>query len=149
MLEEISEDIVIFIDEVDGLLDLNLFPQTMTFPKIFLDTISYCYTNRNRHPRNPSKFNRLTFALFGKTSVLENNSFLSRNDFRIELNSFKIDDFEEERNRDMLKRLSGVEQLSEKFEKWREVIQEVLYWTNGQPLLTNNLLSLFSVLIVL
>ena len=148
LLKEISqnEKIVIFVDEIDELLDLYFFPKE--FAGDFLQTISYCYEHReNEHPdrkHTRSKFNRLTFALFGETSPREIVKDYNLNFYdaqRIKLESFRFDDLSKETVSNLVQKISGINQLSEKFDNWEIVIREILKLTNGQPLLTNKLLT--------
>ncbi|NJR75787.1 MAG: hypothetical protein HC773_23625 [Scytonema sp. CRU_2_7] len=54
LLEKITQNIVIFVDEIDSVLSLN-------FKDDFFNFIRSCYNKRASKP----KFERLTFALLG------------------------------------------------------------------------------------
>ncbi|MDJ0716932.1 MAG: hypothetical protein QNJ54_22400 [Prochloraceae cyanobacterium] len=140
LLNEINENekIVIFVDEIDELLDLCFFPKK--FAGDFLNTISKCYEYREKEHPDPkhkiNKFNRLTFALFGETSptreIVKDYNFNLDRQQQIKLESFKLSDFQKR---------STINQLSEKYDNWEVVIRKILDWTNGQPLFTNKLFS--------
>ncbi len=130
---------------MDELINSRFLPQK--FPEIVLETISYCYKKRRIHRRNPSRFNDLTFALFGRKSAFkivdnyQNYNLIINKNLQVELNDFQFEDFEKEQIHNIVTMISEAEQLSDKFENWEEVIREILRWTKGQALLTRILLN--------
>ncbi len=146
LLEEINDNqrIVIFVDEIDELIDLHFFPKQ--FSRYILNTIKFCYDQQKKHPdtKHTSEFNRLTFALFGETSAYEiakDYSNIFDNHLKVKLNDFDFYDLERIKIKDIVT-FSQIEQISDKFEDWKAVLRAIFSWTNGQPLLTNNLLSI-------
>ncbi|MEA5567786.1 AAA-like domain-containing protein [Anabaena sp. UHCC 0399] len=122
LLSEISENIVIFIDEIDSVLSLN-FPTDD-----FFAFIRYCYNERVDNPQ----YNRLTFCLLGVVSPTSLIQDKQRTPFNIgkaiSLKGFQLHEAEP-----LEKGLQG------KFNNPQAVIQEILQWTGGQPFLTQKL----------
>jgi hypothetical protein len=125
ILEKISARIVIFIDEIDSVLSLD-FPTND-----FFALIRFFYNQRAEN----SEYDRLNFALFGVTTPSELISDRLRTPFnigkKIELNGFTLTEVEP--------LLKG---LKDKIDNPQAVMQEILYWTNGQPILTQKLCKL-------
>ena len=122
LLAEISENIVIFIDEIDSVLSLNFTTDD------FFAFIRSCYNERVDNPQ----YNRLTFCLLGVASPTSLIQDKNRTPFNIgkaiSLKGFQLHEAEP------LK-----EGLQEKFNNPQAVIQEILQWTGGQPFLTQKL----------
>ncbi|MGC9526622.1 MAG: AAA-like domain-containing protein [Limnospira sp.] len=123
LLSAISEgNIVIFIDEIDSILSLD-FPVDD-----FFALIRFCYNQRATDP----KFNRLTFAIFGVATPSDLIQDHTRTPFNIgtaiELTGFGLEEVKP------LARGLSVE-LGDK----KAIIKEILYWTNGQPFLTQKI----------
>ncbi|MDZ8139695.1 MAG: AAA-like domain-containing protein [Nostoc sp. DedQUE04] len=122
LLAEISENIVIFIDEIDSVLSLN-FPTDD-----FFAFIRSCYNERVDNPQ----YNRLTFCLLGVASPTSLIQDKNRTPFNIgkaiSLKGFQLHEAEP-----LEKGLQG------KFNNPQAVIQEILQWTEGQPFLTQKL----------
>lgn len=122
LLAEISENIVIFIDEIDSVLSLN-FPTDD-----FFAFIRSCYNERVDNPQ----YNRLTFCLLGVASPTSLIQDKNRTPFNIgkaiSLKGFQLHEAEP-----LEKGLQG------KFNNPQAVIQEILQWTGGQPFLTQKL----------
>ncbi|GAB1541418.1 hypothetical protein NUACC21_40890 [Scytonema sp. NUACC21] len=120
-----EQRIFIFIDEIDSLLSLN-FPSND-----FFVWIRHCYNQRSHNP----KFRRLGFALFGVASPSSLISDKRRTPFNIgkaiELYGFQLDEA-----RPLLKGLEAVVNQSE------AVLREIIFWTKGQPFLTQKLCQL-------
>lgn len=122
LLAEISENIVIFIDEIDSVLSLN-FPTDD-----FFAFIRSCYNERVDNPQ----YNRLTFCLLGVASPTSLIQDKNRTPFNIgkaiSLKGFQLHEAE------------PLEKgLQRKFNNPQAVIQEILQWTGGQPFLTQKL----------
>ncbi len=150
LLKEISqnEKIVIFVDEIDELCDLYFFPKG--FAEDFFNTISYCYEHREDAHPDPkyltSKFNRLTFALFGEEcawEIVKDYNFNFHELQRIRLEDFRFDDLSKGTVFNLVQRILANNQLSKEFYNEEIIIREIFNWTNGQPLLTNKLLTFF------
>ena len=119
------ERIFIFIDEIDSLLSLS-FPVDD-----FFEWIRYCYQQRIQN----SDFNRLGFALFGVATPSNLISDQRRTPFNIstaiELGGFQL--------HEVTPLLQGLESCINQPEA---VLRSLLYWTNGQPFLTQKLCQL-------
>lgn len=109
-----DEKIVIFIDEVN---DDSVFDPGGGSLGIL---ISYCLQERANNP----EFKRLTFALLG-TTIPNNLVDICR---PIELSSFKIEEVPH-----FVNRFQGMVKQPLKF------IEEILFWSGGQPFLTQKL----------
>ncbi len=120
-----AERIFIFIDEIDSLLSLS-FPVSD-----FFAWIRHCY-NQQAHDPN---FQRLGFALFGVASPSNLISDKRRTPFNIgtaiDLQGFKL--------YEATPLLKGLEEVITQPEA---VLQEIIYWTEGQPFLTQKLCQL-------
>ncbi|HAZ48774.1 MAG TPA: hypothetical protein DDW76_09640 [Cyanobacteria bacterium UBA11369] len=122
LLVEISENIVIFVDEIDSILNLS-FPT-----EEFFALIQDCYEKR----ANQQKYGRITFVLLGAATpydLIKNKSCTPFNICqKIELSSFKLNEAQ-----------PLVQGLVGKISNPQIVLQEVFYWTGGQPFLTQKL----------
>jgi WD40 repeat protein len=125
LLELVSQNIVIFIDEIDSILSLPFNTDD------FFAVIRDCYNKRADSPI----YKRLTFALLGVTTPADLIQDQRRTPFNIghaiELNGFQINEAEP------LKK--GFISL---IENPQAVLEAVLYWTNGQPFLTQKVCKL-------
>ena len=126
LLNKISGDIVVFIDEIDSILSLQFESDD------FFALIRSCYEKRSLN----YNYKRLTFALIGVATPSDLISDKTRTPFNIgcaiQLYGFKVDEAAP-----LLKGLHCVENPV-------TVLQEVLAWTNGQPFLTQKLCNLIS-----
>jgi WD40 repeat protein len=126
MLVQKTENIVIFIDEIDSVLSLG-FPTDD-----FFAFIRACYNQRVDN----SEYNRLTFCLLGVATPSDLIQDKKRTPFNIgraiELIGFTLDEAKS--------RLT--QGLAEKADKPEKVLKEVLDWTDGQPFLTQKLCKL-------
>jgi WD40 repeat protein len=124
LLEKIKSKIVIFIDEIDGILSLNFKGGD------FFAWIRSCYEKRNIN----SEFNRITFVLLGVATPSDLIADKVRTPFNIgraiQLNGFQIHEISP-----LASGLTGIENPE-------AILQEVLEWTGGQPLLTQKLCDL-------
>lgn len=122
LLAEVKENIVIFIDEIDSVLSLK-FPTDD-----FFALIRACYNKRVDNP----EYNRLTFCLLGVASPSNLIEDKQRTPFNIgkaiSLTGFQLHEVEP-----LEKGLHG------KFTDYQAVMKEILYWTGGQPFLTQKL----------
>lgn len=124
VLTEISQPIVIFVEEIDLLLNV-------TFTDDFLLLIHSLYEKRSEEP----KYKRLSFALIGVTTP---HDLLPRNKnsvFNIGV-AIEMSGFQESEVQPLIIKLEG------KVNNPQAVIKEILKCTGGQPFLTQKLLSL-------
>ncbi|BAU14339.1 YD repeat protein [Leptolyngbya sp. NIES-3755] len=123
LLDQINEQIVIFIDEIDSVLSLS-FPV-----EDFFASIRACY---NRRVENPN-YDRLTFALLGVASPSHLMQDKQRTPFNIgyaiELSGFQLHEV-------------GVLAQGLPVADPKKVIKKILNWTGGQPFLTQKLCRL-------
>ncbi|MEG4116292.1 AAA-like domain-containing protein [Microcoleus sp. N9_B4] len=128
LLPNISSNIVIFIDEIDSILALD-FPADD-----FLALIRSCYNKR----ANNSEFDRLTWALLGvasPTDLCREQNATSNTPFNIG-KAIELTGFDETEAQPLA---AGLAELTD---SPNEVLREVLYWTGGQPFLTQKLCKL-------
>ncbi|MEG4497144.1 AAA-like domain-containing protein [Microcoleus sp. F10-C6] len=125
LLVKISQNLVIFIDEIDSVLS---FQEPLDD---FFALIRCCYNKRAHN----SEYQRITFALLGVATPSDLISDATRTPFNIglaiELHGFKL--------QEALPLAKGFEG---KVDKPQEVLKEILYWTGGQPFLTQKLCKL-------
>ncbi|MFZ1026293.1 MAG: AAA-like domain-containing protein [Limnoraphis robusta] len=125
LLPLVPLNIVIFIDEIDSILSLPFNIDD------FFAVIRDCYNKRADEPI----YQRLTFALLGVTTPADLIQDQRRTPFNIgqaiELNGFQINEAEPLKN--------GFISLTE---NPQAVLEAVLYWTNGQPFLTQKVCKL-------
>jgi GAF domain-containing protein len=125
LLRSVTQNIVIFIDEIDSVLSLN-FPTDD-----FFAFIRGCYNQRVDQPA----YHRLTFALLGVATPSDLIRDKKRTPFNIgraiELNGFELHE---------AKPLA--QGLVNKVSNTQKVLKEVLSWTGGQPFLTQKLCQL-------
>lgn len=125
LLEVISGDIVIFIDEIDSVLSLDF--------KIddFFILLRTCFNRRADQPR----YKRLTFVLLGVATPSHLIQDKNRTPFNIgqaiELKGFQLHEAQP--------LLRG---LADYVGNPQAVLKAILFWTNGQPFLTQKLCKL-------
>ena len=120
-----AEKILISIDEIDSVLGLDFSTED------FFALIRYFYNARAENP----EYNRLNFALFGVTTPSELIREPRKTPFNIgtaiELTGFTFDEARP--------LMAG---LKNKFKNPEIILQEILYWSGGQPFLTQKLCNL-------
>ncbi|MEH2046879.1 AAA-like domain-containing protein [Nostoc sp.] len=125
LLVEISQSIVIFVDEIDSVLSLNFSSDD------FFALIRDCYNQRADKP----EYKRLTFTLLGVATPSDLIKDKSRTPFNvgraIELKGFQLHEVQP-----LAQGLVG------KISNLQALLQEVLAWTGGQPFLTQKLCKL-------
>ncbi|MBP0016190.1 MAG: AAA-like domain-containing protein, partial [Cyanobacteria bacterium SBLK] len=119
------QQLVIFIDEIDSVLELN-FPVND-----FFALIRSCYNQRSFNP----EYRRLTFALFGVTTPSHLMTNIQTTPFNIG-RAIQLKGFKEHEAQPLL------QGLTEKVSNPQTILKEVLAWTNGQPFLTQKLCKL-------
>lgn len=127
LLCQITEPIVIFIDEIDSVLSLPFSVDD------FFALIRACYNRRAEQ----AAYRRLSFALFGVATPRDLIADPTRTPFNIgraiELNGFQVSEAEP--------LLAGLGQISASPAK---MLRRVLIWTGGQPFLTQKLCDLIT-----
>jgi WD40 repeat protein len=125
LLTQVSQKIVIFIDEIDSVLSLKEAIDD------FFALIRACYNKRAQKP----EYQRLTFALLGVATPSDLIANPTRTPFNIgraiELHGFSLHEAQP-----LVKGLEG------KVDNPQEVLKEILDWTGGQPFLTQKLCQL-------
>ncbi|MGK7915545.1 MAG: AAA-like domain-containing protein, partial [Prochloraceae cyanobacterium] len=123
--EDFPPKLVIFIDEIDSVLNLN-------FPiNDFFALIRSCYNQRIINP----EYQRLTFAFFGVATPSDLITDHQTTPFNIG-QSIQLEGFKEHEAQPLL------QGLAEKVRNPQTVLKEVLTWTSGQPFLTQKLCKL-------
>ena len=125
LLREIEENIIIFIDEINSILNLNFDIDD------FFIFIRSCYNKRADNP----EYERLTFVLLGVATPSQLIQDSSRTPFNIG-EAIKMRGFQLHESQPLL------QGLDKKVSNPQEVLKEVLAWTNGQPFLTQKLFKL-------
>ncbi|MDF5728345.1 MAG: AAA-like domain-containing protein, partial [Rhizonema sp. PD38] len=124
LLVRITENIVIFVDEIDSILSVEFNLDD------FFAVIRDCYNRRADH----GDYDRLTFALFGVSTPSNLIQDRRRTPFNIgcaiELTGFKVSEAQ------------PLAQGLAKVGNAEELLQAVLFWTGGQPFLTQKVCQL-------
>jgi WD40 repeat protein len=125
LLKSIPQKIVIFVDEIDSILSLNFNIDD------FFALIRECYNNRADNP----DYRRLTFALIGVATPSDLIADKRRTPFNIgraiEMTGFSLQEAQ-----------PLTIGLAQKVSNSQEVLQAMLDWTGGQPVLTQKLCQL-------
>ncbi|AFY83701.1 AAA-like domain-containing protein [Oscillatoria acuminata] len=127
LLAQVPEPIVIFIDEIDSVLSLNFSTDD------FFALIRACY---NRRADNED-YGRLAFALFGVATPADLIFDGTRTPFNIG-KGIELSGFEFQETSPLLVGLS--EQVADP----KLALKRILYWTGGQPFLTQKLCQMIS-----
>ncbi|MGP1382665.1 MAG: PAS domain S-box protein [Thainema sp.] len=125
LLGQISQKIVIFIDEIDSVINLDFEIDD------FFVLLRSCYNKR----ADDANYQRLTFALFGVATPSQLIHDKARTPFNIG-EAIQLKDFQIHEAQPLL---YG---LAEKVANPQAVLREILYWTNGQPFLTQKICKL-------
>ncbi|MDF0554641.1 AAA-like domain-containing protein [Kamptonema sp. UHCC 0994] len=125
LLREVTENLVIFIDEIDSTLSLSFNVDD------FFALIRAWYNQRSDQP----EYNRLTFALLGVATPSELIKDKIRTPFNIgraiHLSGFRLE-----------QSLALIKGLALKAFQPRIVLKEILAWTGGKPFLTQKVCKL-------
>jgi WD40 repeat protein len=127
LLYYITQDVVIFVEEVDNLLSLKF------------DTDGFFALIRSFHELRAERaeYQRLTFAFLGVATpydLIRGHQHSSFNiGHAIELSGFQLDES-----------TPLMQGLLENCQDPQAVLKEVLYWTGGQPFLTQKILKLIT-----
>lgn len=129
MLKQLENNIVIFIDEIDSVLNCS-FPTDDLFR-----FLKHCYEQRPHKP----EYNRLTFCLLGVASPnklikqgLDNPFSIGK---AILLKPFPVNINDPQSFIQMQPLIKGLD----KFDNYKDIMTLILYWTGGQPFLTQKL----------
>jgi tetratricopeptide (TPR) repeat protein len=124
LLPQVSDPIVIFIDEIDSILRIK-------FKDDFFALIRACFNQRAENP----EYRRLTFALLGVTTPSDLIKDKNRTPFNIgqaiDLKGFQLDEVENLQHG-----------LADHAADTTAIMAAILTWTGGQPLLTQKLCRL-------
>ncbi|MBD2774389.1 AAA-like domain-containing protein [Iningainema tapete] len=126
LLEQITQNIVIFVDEIDSVLNLE-------FKDDFFAFVRACYNKR----ADKSKFNRLTFALLGVATPADLIADKEHTPFNIESQAIELTGFQLEEATPLSSGLVGITSNPD------AVLASILGWTGGQPFLTQWVCSLY------
>lgn len=125
LLAEIStQNIVVFIDEIDSILSLDFSIND------FFALIRACYNQRVDNP----EYNRLTFCLLGVATPSDLIKDKTRTPFNIG-RAIALHGFQFEQAQILAQGLEGIANP-------KATLREILYWTGGQPLLTQKVCQL-------
>ncbi|GAB1544375.1 hypothetical protein NUACC21_70510 [Scytonema sp. NUACC21] len=127
LLKQIHQNIVIFIDEIDSVLSLS-FPTDE-----FFAFIRNCYDKR----ATKLEYRRLTFVLLGVATP----SDLIQDEFATPFNIGRAIELKGFQVHESARLIEG---LTDKVNNSEAVLKEILYWTGGQPFLTQKLCWLIS-----
>lgn len=127
LLEQITQSIVIFADEIDSVLNLS-------FKDDFFAFIRGCYNKR----ADKLKYNRLTFALLGVATPADLIADSYHTPFNIESEAIELTGFQLDEATPLEKGFVGITSNP------RAVLKEILLWTGGQPFLTQWVCQLVS-----
>ncbi|MEG4327848.1 AAA-like domain-containing protein [Microcoleus sp. herbarium5] len=120
-----EERIFIFVDEIDSILSLD-FPVDD-----FFALIRFCYNQRAINP----EYTRITFAIFGVATPSDLIADKNRTPFNIG-QAIDLLGFSLEEAQPLAKGLENV------IANPQAVLKEILYWTGGQPFLTQKICEL-------
>jgi hypothetical protein len=123
--DSLAPKIVIFLDELDGVLGLDFAVND------FFSLVRSCYNQRSLNP----EYKRLCFVLLGVATPSDLITDRRRTPFNVgrsvEIAGFKLDEAQP--------LLHG---LADRVINPQTVLGEILFWTNGQPFLTQKVCSL-------
>ncbi|MEG5040682.1 MULTISPECIES: AAA-like domain-containing protein [unclassified Microcoleus] len=120
-----EKQIFIFVDEIDSILSLD-FPVDD-----FFALIRFCYNQRAINP----EYTRITFAIFGVATPSDLIADKNRTPFNIG-QAIDLSGFSLEEAPPLAKGLENV------ITNPQAVLKEILYWTGGQPFLTQKICEL-------
>ncbi|WP_414583838.1 hypothetical protein [Scytonema sp. PCC 10023] len=125
LLEKAVKNIVIFVDEIDNVLNLD-------FKDDFFALIRGCYNKR----ADNYKYNLLTFALLGVATPADLIADTNLTPFNIDSQAVELAGLEFSQATPLEQGFVGIVRNA------KAVLQEVLNWTGGQPFLTQWLCQL-------
>lgn len=125
LLVQIDRKLVIFIDEIDSILNLSFSVDG------FFEVLKACYNKRASKP----SYENLTFALFGVATPYELVGKKKHSPFNIG-RAIELGGFKQIKAKPLEIGLQG------KVSNPKVILQEILKWTGGQPFLTQKLCKL-------
>ncbi|MGB3787627.1 MAG: AAA-like domain-containing protein, partial [Phormidesmis sp.] len=135
VLPLVPQPVVIFLDEIDSILSLEFDTDD------FFAVIRECYNNR----ADNAAFNRLTFALIGVATPTDLIQDKQRTPFNIG-QAIQLTGFQLQEATPLLPGLmaaiGSAEDTADVAEKAAELLRAVLFWTGGQPFLTQKVCRL-------
>ncbi len=129
LLSHVSDNIVIFIDEIDSILSLDFSVDD------FFAWIRFCYNQR----AHQSDYSRLTFGLFGVATPSDLIQDRHRTPFNIG-KAIHLQGFQREEAQSL------TQGFGEGIHHPQAVLDAILSWTQGQPFLTQKLCYLVQTL---
>jgi len=122
LLARISQDLVIFLDEIDSTIKLN-------FKDDFFALLRACFNKRAEN----QNYDRLTICLLGVATPADLIQDKDRTPFNIsrpiELRGFTLEEASP----------ALIPGFAAQFSQPEDILKKVLYWTGGQPFLTQKL----------
>lgn len=125
----IAPTIVIFLDEIDTVLGLDFSVND------FFALVRSCYNQRSLNP----KYKRLCFGLFGVATPNDLITDNRRTPFNIG-QAIQLHGFQQHEAQPLL------QGLADKVSNPQAILNEVLFWTNGQPFLTQKICQMIRTL---
>jgi len=124
VLSRCDADIIIFLDEIDNIINLE-------FRDEFLSLVRNCYERRTEN----KQYQRLTFCLLGVATP---------SSLRIDkqLSPFNIGRAINLTGFDLTEAQPLIAGLANRFDQSKVIVEEILFWTKGQPFLTQKLCAL-------
>lgn len=130
LLKETEQKVVILIDEVDTILSLDKHSFSTDD---FFAAIRAAYNKRSKN----EDFNRLNFAIFGVAAPQDLMTDHERTPFNIGF-PIPLKQFSLQEASALIAGFSNTEEIN------KMILNRIVYWTNGQPFLTQELGQLFS-----
>lgn len=130
LLKMVPQDLVIMIDEVDTMLSLD---RSSFSTDDFFAAIRAAYNQRSKN----KDYERLNFAIFGVATPQDLMTDHERTPFNIGV-PIELNQFTSEEVKVLASGLPFPEQQN------IAILERILFWTNGQPFLTQNLSQLCS-----
>ena len=125
LLEKLNQNIVIFVDEIDNVLNLK-------FKDDFFAFVRSCYNKR----ADNIKYKSLTFALLGVATPADLITNQNYTPFNIDSRAVELTGFQLDQTEPLEQGVVGV------VSNPKAVLKEVLKWTGGHPFLTQWLCQL-------
>ena len=125
LLDKVRENIIVFIDELDSILNLNFDTDD------FLILLRTLFNKR----ADDAKFNRLTFVMLGVATPSQLIQDKNRTPFNVG-QAISLDGFKIHEAQPLLRGLADIVRSPQ------VVLKEVIFWTGGQPFLSQKICQL-------